>query len=84
MVPQVGPVQPLPLMLQVTMVFDVLATVAVNCLLLPANKDPFVGAIVTDTGNAIVTTADADFVLSAFDVAVTVTIAGFGTWGGAV
>lgn len=79
MVPHVDPEQPLPLTLQVTAVFEVLATVAVNCFVLPANKDALVGAIVIATGNATVTTADADFVLSALDVAVTVTAAGFGT-----
>ena len=59
-------------------------TVAVNCFVSPAATDALVGEIATDTGNAIVTTADADFVVSAFEVAVTVTVAGLGTAAGAV
>jgi hypothetical protein len=42
------------------------------------------GVIDTAMGAAIVTCADADFVMSAADVAVTVTVAGVGTEAGAV
>lgn len=59
-------------------------TVAVNCVVPPAATDALVGEIATDTGKAMVTTADAAFVVSAFEVAVTVTVAGLGTAVGAV
>ena len=59
-------------------------TVAVNCLVSPAATVALVGEIATDTGCVMVTVEDADFVVSAFEVAVTVTVAGLGTAEGAV
>ena len=82
--PHADPEQPLPEMLQVTAVFEVFATVAENCWVFPANTETLSGEMVTDTGNETVTVADADFVVSAFEVAVTVTCAGLGTEAGAV
>jgi uncharacterized spore protein YtfJ len=84
MVPHAVPVQPLPLMLQVTAEFVVLATVAVNCRWLPVTTVAVVGEIVTATGATIVTEAVADFVGSATEVALTDTCAGLGTAAGAV
>jgi uncharacterized spore protein YtfJ len=84
MVPHAVPVQPLPLMLQVTAEFVVLATVAVNCRWLPVTTVAVVGEIVTATGATIVTEATADFVGSATEVALTDTCAGLGTAAGAV
>lgn len=83
-VPQAAPEQPLPLTVHVTAVFEVFATDAVNCLVSPAKTDALVGDIVTETGNVTVTVADADFVVSACDVAVTLTVGGLGTAAGAV
>ena len=55
-----------------------------NCCVLPANTDTVTGEIVTDTGNTTVTVADADLLVSAFEVAVTVTCGVLGTAAGAV
>lgn len=82
--PQVLPEQPAPLRLHVTAVFVVLTTVAVNCCVFPATTFAVVGEILTITGRRIVTVADADLVLSAIEVATTVTCAGLGTAPGAV
>jgi hypothetical protein len=84
MEPQVLPEQPLPLTLQVTEVSVVFFTVAVNCCVLLATTSANVGEIVTATGGSTVTVADADLVLSATEVATTVTCAGLGTAAGAV
>jgi len=62
---------------------DVPFTVALNCCVNPAITLAFVGEIVIASPGRIVTLADADFVLSAFDVAVTVTLEGLGSVAGA-
>jgi hypothetical protein len=84
MAPQPLPEQPAPLRLHVTAVFVVLITVAMNCCVFPATTCAVVGEMLTATGGRMVTVADADFVLSAIEVAVTITRAGLGTVRGAV
>jgi hypothetical protein len=79
MVPQPLPEQPAPLRLHVTAVFVVFITVAVNCCVFPATTCAPVGEMLTATGGRMVTVADADLVLSATEVAVTITCAGLGT-----
>ena len=74
----------MPLTLHATAVFEVPLTVAVNCCVFPASTWAFVGATVTFTPGSNVTVADADFVPSAFEVAVTVTCGALGTAAGAV
>src|SRR5204863_109664 len=71
---------------QVTAVLLVFCTVAVNCCVPPAPTVADTGEIVTLTTavGVMVTCAEADFVGSACDTAVTVTVAGFGTTAGAV
>lgn len=83
-VPQPAPEQPAPCRLHVTAVFVVLVTVAVNCCVFPATTFAVVGEILTITGRRTVTVADADLVVSATEVAVTVTCGGLGTAPGAV
>src|SRR5437762_8079343 len=75
-----------PLTCQVTAVLLVFCTVAVNCCVPPAPTVADTGEIVTRTTAAgvMVTCAEADFVGSACDTAVTATVAGFGTTAGAV
>lgn len=70
--------------LQVTAVFVVFATVAVNCFCIPVFNVAVIGEMLIETGKATVTTADPDFDGSAIDVAVTVTCAGVGSVAGAV
>ena len=82
--PQVDPVQPLPLMLHVTAVFVALDTVAVNCWVVPVTTLTFAGETDTAIGAITVTEAVPDFVGSATEVAVTNTCAGAGTLDGAV
>jgi|SRR5271157_464630 len=82
--PQVAPEQPTPLRLHVTAVFVVPVTVAVNCCVFPATTCAVIGEMLTTTGGRIVTDADAVLVLSATEVATTVTSAGVGTVPGAV
>jgi hypothetical protein len=84
MMPHVLPEQPLPPTLQRTAVFAVLTTVAVNCCVFPTATCAVWGNRVTPTGRTTVTVADADFVGSAADVAVTITCAGLGTTAGAI
>ena len=62
----------------------VFETVAVNCFCRPTFTVAEVGEMLTATGKATVTMADADFDGSARDVAVTVTRAGVGRVAGAV
>src|SRR6266853_794790 len=85
-VPTVGLPPVTPLTCQVTAVLLVFCTVAANCCVLPAPTVADTGEIVTLTtaGGVTVTWAEADFVASAWDTAVTVTVAGFGTTAGAV
>lgn len=61
-----------PVALQVTDVFVVPVTVAENCCVPPVRSDADVGVIETATGAVTVTVAEADFVVSATLVAVTV------------
>ena len=71
---------------QVTAVFDVPVTVAVNCCVpltaTVADEGETLTATVVD--GTMVTCAEPDFVGSACDTAVTVTVLGFGTFAGAV
>jgi len=83
-VPQAAPEQPAPLRLHVTAVFEVPVTVAVNCCVFPVTTCAAVGEMVTATDGRTVTVADAALVLSATEVAVTMTCAGLGTVLGAV
>ena len=71
---------------QVTAVFDVPVTVAVNCCVPFAATVAGEGETLTLTmaGETMTTAADADFVESACETAVTVTVLGFGTFAGAV
>lgn len=84
MVPQALALQPLPLTLHVTLLFEVPLTVAVNCWCWPVVSVMAVGEIVTPIGGTRVTTAVLDFVGSALEVTVTKTCAGLGTTKGAV
>ena len=61
-----------PVALHVTLVLVVPVTVAVNCCVPPVASDAEVGLIVTATGTVTVTVAEADLVVSATLVAVTV------------
>lgn len=82
-VPQALPVQPAPDTSQVTLVFVEPVTAAVNCCCLPATTCAEAGETFTTTGGSSVTAADEDLVVSAFEVAVTVTKAGEGWTDGA-
>jgi hypothetical protein len=87
-VPHVVPRQPLPISVQVTPLFaESFATVAVKACV-PFTITLAEGAdSVTAMGPAVVVTvivAEADFVVSATDVAFKITVAGFGTAEGAV
>ena len=69
---------------QVTAVLVVLVTLAVNCCVPNTSMDAELGFTVTAGGaGMMVTVALADFVVSACEVAVTVTCGGFGTVAGA-
>ena len=72
--------------LQVTAVFVVPVTLAVNCCCFPVDTCAVDGDTETETDEAavMVMLAEADFVESATDVAVTVASAGLGTLAGAV
>jgi hypothetical protein len=59
--------------LQVTAVFEAPFTVAVNCSVPPDTTVAVVGAMETETFGATVTVAEADFDVSAAEVATTVT-----------
>jgi hypothetical protein len=83
-VPQLAPAQPGPETLQATLLSIAFCTVAVNCCVVPAATLGLAGATVTTTAASTVTTAMSDFVGSAADVAVTLTVAGDGTPDGAV
>ena len=84
MLPQLDPEQAAPLMLQSTAVLLLPATVARNCCWPSIATTAFVGEMDTTTDGMMVTIADADFVLSASDVAFTVTCGGCGIAPGAV
>ena len=84
--PQAAPLQPAPETLHRTAMFPVPVTVAVNCCC-PFTETCVVGGeimTVTPAADTMITLAEADFVGSATDVAVTVAADGLGTVGGAV
>jgi hypothetical protein len=87
-VPHVAPLQPVPESFQVTPLFaGSFVTVAVNACIAPACTLAVGGATVTAIGAGAAVTvivAEADFVVSATDVAVSVTVGGVGTFAGAV
>jgi hypothetical protein len=84
MVPHVEPLQPAPEIVQLTAVFAVPVTVALNCCWAPITSFAEVGVTETATPLTTVTVAVADFVVFAFEVAVTITVAGLGIVVGAV
>jgi len=85
-VPQVVPTQPKPDTLQVTAVFCVPVTVAVNCCCAPVPTVACEGETVTPTElpDVTVTAAEAETVTSVRSVAVTDTVGGVGGIEGAV
>ncbi len=83
-VPHAEPVQPVPLTVQATAVLVLPLIVAWNCRCAPTVTSAVAGEMATDIGTAIFTLAGADLLVSACDVAVTVTEGGFGTIAGAV
>ena len=72
-----------PLTCQVTEVLPVFCTVAVNGWVCPTCTVAEGGRMETTMAGAIVTVAEADLVLSAWEMAVTVTVLGLGTLVGA-
>jgi hypothetical protein len=72
-----------PFTCQLTAVLLVFRNIAVNCCVPPVFTVAKVGEIVMLTGAVIVTCAEADWVESACETAVTVIVAGFGTVPGA-
>src|ERR1700741_4579756 len=86
MVPHVGPAQPPPERAHVTDVTAALLTVAVNCCVSPTCTFAVDGcrSTLTAGGGVIVTVVDAVTAASAAEMALTVTVAGFGTAAGAV
>src|SRR5271154_2980001 len=83
-VPHSVPEQPGPVTLHVTAAFWVPETAARNCWVPSTATRVLAGVTLIASGRIIVTDAVPDFVLSASDVAVNVTCAGFGTTSGAV
>ncbi len=85
-VPQAAPLHPVPERLQLTAVFEVFRTVAVNGCVPFTTTLAVLGATETETaeGCVMVTVAAADFDVSATEVTLIVTVAGFGTVAGAV
>lgn len=83
-VPQNDPEHPDPLTDQFTAVFVLPLTIEANCCCAPTVNSTVVGEIVTTTGVTMLTWAEADFVVSAWDVTVTVTTDGLRTVAGAV
>ena len=75
-----------PFTCQFTAVFEVFATVAANCCVAPTATEAVAGLTVTVTGGGAVTVTAAVpvLLLSAFETAATVTVAGAGTDAGAV
>jgi hypothetical protein len=83
-IPTVALPPAIPLTLQFTAMLEEPVTAAANVCVIPICTLAIAGVTVTVTGTTTVTCADADFVLSAVDVALTVTVAGDGTLPGAV
>ena len=75
-----------PFTCHVTAVLFAFCTVAVNCWLCPAWREAEVGEmeIASGGGAVMVTLAELDLVESACETAVTLTVDGLGTTGGAV
>ena len=71
-------------MLQVTLGFDVPLRDALNCMACPADKEADGGLTATETDGIRVTTADADLLVSAALVAVTVMDCWAATCAGAI
>jgi hypothetical protein len=84
MVPEVLSPPDLPFTSQVTAVFVVFETAAVNCFVKPDWRVELVGVTATVTAFATVAMAAPDFVVSTVDTADTVTAAGEGTAAGAL
>src|SRR5579862_5815585 len=86
MVPHAAPLHPVPESVQCTDVLVVPLTLAVNCCCAPVETCAVPGVTVTETADAdwMTMLADADFVGSATEVAVTVARAGLGMVAGAV
>jgi hypothetical protein len=82
MFPHAAPLQPVPETFQVTAVFDVPVTAALNCFEVPGKTATFPGVTETRTVGTIVRLAAADFVGSATLTAFTVTVAGEGATDG--
>ena len=82
--PQPDPEQPVPLTLQLTAVFSVPVTVALNCWVCPSVTFAEVGEMLTPICAVTVTVALPDLVESAADVAVIVTNGGLGAEDGEV
>ena len=79
MAPHVAPEHPAPESDQVTPLFCAsLETVGVNCCVAETATDAEVGATLTATGGVTVIVVEEFFVLSATDVAVSVTVFGVG------
>jgi hypothetical protein len=83
-VPQVAPEHPAPDNDHVTAPFAVPETLALNCCFWLMTSWALPGETVTTIGTARLTVAEADFVGSAWEDAVTVTTGGFGVTFGAV
>ena len=86
MVPQLLPEHPTPVRVQFTARFVVFETVAENCVPVAAGTVAVPGVTETMIGVGAVSVimAEADFVASAADVAVSVTVGEEGTFAGAV
>ena len=85
-VPHAEPVHPVPETVQFTVVLEVLLTVAANCALVPAGTVAVPGETTTVMAGAVVNVivAESNFVASATDVAVSVTVGEVGTVAGGV
>src|SRR6516225_193752 len=84
MVPILASPPLVPFTLQSTQPLVEPSTLATNCWVAPLTTVAAAGETVTSAAATIVTVADAPAWLSAFDTAVRVTVAGFGTEDGAV
>lgn len=82
--PQAGALHPAPCTLQVTAVFELPTTDALNCCIAPVTTEMLAGVTVTTTTGTMVTLAEAVLLGSAMLVAATVTLGGAGATGGAV
>ena len=82
-VPQAEALHPAPCTVQVTAVFEVPMTDAVNCWVAPVRTELLAGLTVTTTTGSMVTSADAVLLGSAMLVATTLMLAGEGATSGA-